>query len=379
MKNLSKKEITEDLKLLQKNLENIHPNTYEYISKEDFSEEISRLSCSCDNISSLGLGIKQLLAQLRDGHTSLSFSKSVLGEKSFMFKFQFLQNGYYLTSATESLSQYLGSKLKGINNYNVEEIEEKLQTFIPQQNEISTRYYLSSRMVEPKILEYLEIKKNEYITLHLETKGRIQKIQVFPEDYSKKMVSIEEKTPNMAETLLKKDINWHKVIPEHKAFYLQYNNCEEDKNFKMKDIVEKVKESKMSTIIIDLRNNKGGDSDVINPLLEFLKEKEAKYKIIVLTGSDTYSSAILNLLDLSSLRNSISVGEIPHGNPTHYGEIESFSLPNSGFEIFCSSKLFTFDGYELGESFKPTYIVNTEIESLTKGVDQQMEFVYEMR
>jgi hypothetical protein len=189
------------------------------------------------------------------------------------------------------------------------------------------------------------------------------------------MVSIFEKIPNIVNTLTVQDTYWFEEIANLNAFYFQFNECFEKEDLTINEVVKAFEKSNLSNIIIDLRNNTGGDSDVLNPLKKFLKKYKNKYKVIVLTSADTYSSAIINLLELSNLPNTISVGEVPHGNPTHYGEVESFILPNSQLKIFTSSKIFKFKGYKLGETFKPTYIVLTRIQNLIHGKDTQMEYL----
>ena len=106
-------------------------------------------------------------------------------------------------------------------------------------------------------------------------------------------------------------------------------------------------------------------------------ESKGIYKVFVLVGIDTYSSGIINLLELCTIDDVVSIGEIPHGNPTHYGEVVSFVLSNSKLKVFLSSKIFRFKGYRLGESFKPTFVVNTEIQDILNCRDIQMEFVKE--
>jgi hypothetical protein len=189
------------------------------------------------------------------------------------------------------------------------------------------------------------------------------------------MVSISERIPNIANTITVQDTYWFEEIANLSAFYFQFNECIEKEDLTITEIVEAFKKSNLPNLIIDLRNNKGGDSDVLNPLKRFLKKYKNKYKVIVITGADTYSSAIINLLELSNLPSTISVGEVPHGNPTHYGEVESFILHNSQLKIFTSSKIFRFNGYKLGETFKPTYIVPTRIQDLIQGKDTQMEYL----
>lgn len=154
--------------------------------------------------------------------------------------------------------------------------------------------------------------------------------------------------------------------------------CISKNDLKISEIVRSIKDGNFQNIIIDLRNNRGGDSDVLSPLVRFLKESKCIYKVFVLVGIDTYSSGIINLLELCAIDDAVSIGEIPHGNPTHYGEVVSFVLSNSKLKVFLlSSKIFRFKGYRLGESFKPTFVVNTEIQDILNGRDTQMEFVRE--
>jgi hypothetical protein len=375
MKTLSKQAIQQDIKELQKKLEEIHPNPYKYISQKDFRTLLTKNTESVNNLQDLGLTIMTILAKLNDGHTYLDLSYEVFGTNSFMFKFRFLNDGYYLIKSSETLSDYLGSKLIGINDHTIQDIETSFATIIPQENETSLRYYLPSKLMEPVILESLNIKDGKSIKLKLEKEGRTVSVDIEPEDCKNKMVSISERIPNIANTITVQDTYWFEEIANLSAFYFQFNECIEKEDLTITEIVEAFKKSNLPNLIIDLRNNKGGDSDVLNPLKRFLKKYKNKYKVIVITGADTYSSAIINLLELSNLPSTISVGEVPHGNPTHYGEVESFILHNSQLKIFTSSKIFRFNGYKLGETFKPTYIVPTRIQDLIQGKDTQMEYL----
>jgi len=47
---------------------------------------------------------------------------------------------------------------------------------------------------------------------------------------------------------------------------------------------------------------------------------------------------------LSKIKGSISILDIPHGSPTHYGEYMKVRLPNTGLEVKISTKYFKYDG-----------------------------------
>ena len=159
------------------------------------------------------------------------------------------------------------------------------------------------------------------------------------------------------------------------SLYFQYNDCEEREDFKIKEVIDFIKKSNLNRLIIDLRNNKGGDSDVLVPLIHFLREREDEISLIILTGRDTYSSAIINLMSLKNIKNSITLGEIPHGGPTHFQEPKSFILPQTNIELSCSTMIYRSRGYGFTDSFKPKYIVNTKMEDFLSGKDTQMEFI----
>ena len=143
----------------------------------------------------------------------------------------------------------------------------------------------------------------------------------------------------------------------------------------MNQVVKDIESYNISNLIIDLRNNRGGDSDVLNPLLRYVKREQDNIRTFVLVGTDTYSSAIYNLIQLTRFKNITTLGDIPHGNPTHYGQVRSFELPHSKIKVFTSTRTFTFKEYRLGQVFKPSYIVKQIPEELFAGKDTQFSFL----
>jgi len=249
--------------------------------------------------------------------------------------------------------------------------------YIPIENEISLNYYLPTKLVEPKILNYFGVANGNDVEFVFQNGKEKITVKVTALDYKTELVDINDSVRELDETLYKKEIYWIKDIPELEVVYLQYNECEEREDYKMSQVVRDIKNFNREKLIIDLRNNKGGDSDVLNPLLNYIRKEQNKIEIFVLTGVDTYSSAIYNLVQLSRLKNVITLGDIPHGNPTHYGQVESFVLPNSKLRIFTSTRIFKFRGYKLGETFLPQYLVSHVSTELLNGKDMQFRYLQE--
>jgi C-terminal processing protease CtpA/Prc len=97
--------------------------------------------------------------------------------------------------------------------------------------------------------------------------------------------------------------------------------------------------------VIDLRENDGGDSSLAQPLITGIKQRATlnqRGHLFVIVGRGTFSSAILNALDLKNKTQAIFVGEPTGGKPNHYGEFQEFTLPNSRLRVGYSTKYFTY-------------------------------------
>ena len=96
-------------------------------------------------------------------------------------------------------------------------------------------------------------------------------------------------------------------------------------------------------IIIDLRFNGGGDETVIWPLWQALEKSERfsdKGDIIGLISRQTFSSAMSNSHQLRDTCGAVLIGEPTGGKPNHFGQLSSFTLPNTGITISHSTKWF---------------------------------------
>jgi len=363
MKNIFEKRYLEDIDILKDNLIKYHPNPYKFLTKEKLENEFKALEQST-SLKDFALGIMKSLAKLKDGHTELYPSDEVFGTTNYPIKIGYLTDGYYLLKTSDKYKEYLGKKIVKIHGKDMEEVEEIFSQVIPLENIVSLKYYLSSKLKEPVLCKELGLNDGGNLVVEFED-GKVLNIE--PSDYNTELISL-QKAP------VEGRLYWSKILED--AFYFQYNECEEDSDYPISKVIKEIEGSKLGKVIIDLRFNKGGDSEVLQPLIEYLKEKDMK--VIVFTGQDTYSSAIMNTIRLSRIKGSISIGDIPHGSPTHYGQYMKVRLPNTGLEVKISTKYFKYDGYELGDVFKPMYEVKQSIGEYMDGKDGCMEVAKKM-
>jgi C-terminal processing protease CtpA/Prc len=140
---------------------------------------------------------------------------------------------------------------------------------------------------------------------------------------------------------------WFRYLDDAKTLYIQYNRCEEDpkKPFAefTREAMTAADQNAAERLIIDLRHNGGGNSDVINPLIAALKGRpkfRQPGRLFVLISRHTFSSGFMAELKLKSELQARIVGEASAQRPNSYGDVRTFELPNSKLVVRYSTKFF---------------------------------------
>jgi len=122
--------------------------------------------------------------------------------------------------------------------------------------------------------------------------------------------------------------------------YFNYSSCRDRMDITLSDFCRNLMDfvcgNDIRKVIIDLRNNLGGNSDLLEPFINELASNDTlntRGGIFVIIGRDTFSSALLNAYALKNRTAALFVGEATGGKPNCYGEVEYFVLKNSGLKI----------------------------------------------
>jgi C-terminal processing protease CtpA/Prc len=129
-------------------------------------------------------------------------------------------------------------------------------------------------------------------------------------------------------------------------------------------------------VVIDLRGNSGGDSEIIKPLIQALKKHPSlsdKGHLYVLIGGHTFSSGADGALYLRNHLNAILVGKPTGGKPNSYGEIKGIKLPNSQLVVFYPVKWFKLVPDGDPPSVEPDIVVGTSLNDILDGRDPMLE------
>jgi tetratricopeptide (TPR) repeat protein len=132
------------------------------------------------------------------------------------------------------------------------------------------------------------------------------------------------------------DAYWYEYLPEARAVYVQYNSVrqksEEAFPHFVKRVFEFVEANPVEKLILDIRQNGGGDYNYTLPLTHAIIRSQKinqRGKLFTIIGRNTFSAALLFALDLERHTETIFVGEPTGGKPNNYGETGQFELPHS--------------------------------------------------
>ncbi|MFA7635568.1 MAG: peptidase S41, partial [Bacillota bacterium] len=173
---------------------------------------------------------------------------------------------------------------------------------------------------------------------------------------------------------------WYEYLPEHKTVYFQYNSCAnmEEKSFSAfsRDLFRFIDENDVDRLIVDLRNNGGGNSLVMQPFISKIRGSSLKHedRLFVVLGRRTFSSALLNALELRNSTQATFVGEPTGGRPNHHGEVRTLFLSNIGITVGYSTKYFRYSREDT-DSMVPDVIIEPSIASFAAGRDPVVDWI----
>jgi len=109
-----------------------------------------------------------------------------------------------------------------------------------------------------------------------------------------------------------------------------------------RDLYEFIDSHPTDRLVIDMRQNGGGDflkgrKHLIEPL-ERRPGLNQKGKLFVIMGRYTFSAAMVNAIDFRNETNALLVGEPAGERPNSYSENDEMTLPNSRLVVSYSTR-----------------------------------------
>jgi hypothetical protein len=331
-----------DLAYLAKELPARHINAFATLPKADFQREVRDLDERIPKLTdgAIRSGMLKIVASLGDGHTNLHFQRG--GFHGIPLIFYWYKDGLFVIGATQPYRHLLGGKLAKVGSLNVEEACRRLSAYVPHENDAQIKAQVPNMLIRIELLQEIgAAEPGKPVRLELD-RGAVDL-----EPYTGQPQWIWAYTGQPPLYQREPDVPYFATVLDGTgAVYFRYNHCVSDPKKPFPQFAEDLKkmlaEPGVNRLIIDMRNNGGGNSAVLDPFIGWLKRSRFNRKgsLYVLIGRPTFSSAILNAARLRNETAATLAGEPTGGKPNHFGEVKEFELPNSRIVVSYSTKHF---------------------------------------
>ena len=379
---------TEDINAYKANLEKHHIDLYNKISKVEFEQELKTIQSNLNSKTDIDviIDLMRLTQKIGDGHTAFSLR----GIETHLFPIEVYKVGkqWRIVKTTDKHKNLLGKELIAIDGKTMKQIEDevgKVAQYI--ENKQSKTIRIAQYAMISELLFGLHLtnsKLDATFTFLDENKNKTEATlkAINSKDYYE---SVEFKNfkiviPEIEKSIdLKHDYLWFSPIKTTEAIYIKfesYPSFEEMEKFGA-SVLNYINKNNSKQIVIDLRNNGGGDFFVGTFLAYYLNLADSidwKSGVYVLTDKVTFSAATSNASQFRQMLNAKIVGEPTGSNPTGYQDMGQFKLPNSGITVTYSKRLFRFQE-KVTQGVQPDVLIEYDWQSYSKGIDNMMEWV----
>ena len=385
----------EDVAYLGEELPKRHFNLFAKTSEREFRKELRRVAKHCRNSSKfeLVLSLQQLVAGMGDTHTAVNFIPYLNRQRILPIGLSAFGDDYVLLSTTPQYAMLLGWNLVAINQLPIKEVERKFCSLLTIDNVSNVR------MLVPQLLSYgdlhlfLGTMTGDTASVMFEKDGQRETVSLSLGAYGSIFKMLQPK--KIALCLRNRQLLFTELLIDNDSiYYVQYNKCwgrelEERYgnpqaagqlpafgDFEAK-VLSTIRSGKMRKLVFDLRFNTGGSSAQFTGLVRKLVAEQSlrsDLKIYCVIGRSTFSSGILNALDLKLMMGACLLGEQTAGKPNHFGEVRSFTLPKSGIEVRYSTKYFKMMEEDM-PTLAPDVVLELSVDDYVNGIDPVLEWV----
>ena len=336
----------------------------------------------------------RLLGSLRDGHT-LVFPAHA--DTNLPLRVQWLSDGIVVDQVAGSVGVSPGDELLRVGRFTPGALLEQLRPLIPTENDGHIRalgaWFLPNAnllkaigVLEDGVVENRTV-QNGVVTLEVSNaSGLTRTVKV--------ALSSQRPTTNP-----RPSVGWT-LGQGYGVFWL--DTCENTLEYRqvVRAFFVAVKQARLQRIAIDVRQNGGGDSSVLDTLLMYLSANTVRVfhrpdregvmavqhpepdlvfdkEVFVLTGPFTFSSANWIAGTIRDNRLGRTLGEATGNAPTSFGNVSSFTTPNLRLRFQVSRTLWVRPDISLdpASQLEADVSVPTTVQDVQSGRDRLLEWL----
>ncbi len=360
---LSAKDWLEDLHFTVKEMEAQHKCLFHTMTRTELDQFVRKFEADMPQMNEDQIIVRfaQLGALVQDGHSGLLVGASFDPGPATHIPVRFVQypDGIYVRAAAQEYADAVGGKVVRVGSHTVEEATKLIDSVIPHDpGNDGTWLVWGARLYwnYPLILHGLGLSSSgnsaEYV---IERNGQRRTFEMrasmpagqwwrpssnlFPTtwvDARPQSVSVPLWIQHAG------DPYWFTYLENHHAVYFQFNGVINGEGESLGDFAARlaafIEQREVERLIIDVRNNPGGDNTILRPLLVNLIRSRLNRRggMYVIVGPKTFSAAQNFVNRLESYAEPIFLGEPTGNNVNFYADGSEIELPHSHLTVFAS-------------------------------------------
>ena len=372
----------EDLKIYKESLEQKHIDLYHTVSKEDFFSEWQEIYNKIDSLNDfeITVALMKLTRSINDGHTAISLRNT--STHNYPFEVRYIDNQWRVVKIDQEYKNLLNASLIAIDDVPIESVIAKVSEVAQYvENEYSKNRRTGTYLRISELLHTLHIskKKHEAIFTFVDTNTNkiTTKLTVLDNtnsNESSNSVTVNLGIPEITKPSIPKfPYIWFSPIKNTQALYIYFESYPTFENMQAfgETLVSHISKHQTKQLVIDMRNNGGGDlyvGVVLAYALNLADSIDWKNGVYVLTSNITFSAGTSNAALFKQLLNATIVGEPTGSNPSGYQDMDTFTLPNSKVVVTYSKRLFRLSN-KLHTALQPDVIIHQKIEDFLTNTD----------
>lgn len=331
-----------------------HVDLFYWRDEDSFDRQVEELKEQAHGLTDLEivLGMKKIINSMQDLFSQVYFEDEEYCDEFFPLQFRFMEDGLYIVNVRlggfPDYQDVLYSKVAAVNGVDEAQIRERVFPILCGERYETGRHALYAARFIPAYLYGTGVAdwNGEFVFTLEREDGTV---------YDKKIETVSGAVRQSARPAVEYPMlftvnpseNWYRYAAEDRTLYFAYNTSS-DSNDILRPMFEEMRtvliEEDVKNIVVDLRNNRGGNAALLDPFISMLTVLRAQYeKLYVVIGNDTFGSGTQNAKDLADLDGAILIGE-PTGDPLYgLSGQDAFSLPNSGLRCTYTTRIDTPD------------------------------------
>lgn len=329
---------------LLRQLEQIHPEPFHGIAREAFVAELMELRAALATLSPEAalVGLQRLVALLsrngRDGHQIALPAAGSEGQVLPIRVYEF-DDGLFITDAFADGQQSLvGARVEALNGHPIDEVLAAVEPLVPRDGPATVPLFRPVLLLRTETLRGLGLVEAGDVAIEVTrpdgSRGQAVLEPIAFAEYQAwagvfGMFRLPER-PGVAYLSDLETVFYWRVLDDGETAYLRYTQLQRFDGRILDQITERIGRDGLDRVVLDIRQNPGGDNHNIPTLLDFLRQPavDRPGRLFVLTDHVTFSAAANLATQVEQATSARFAGQPMGGGLNFWDDVRFIQLPD---------------------------------------------------